>query len=211
MPTFAAEKMAAWTGGRWTRIPGGAVTGFTQDTRQLAAGQMFVAVKTDQRDGHDYLREAEMRGATAALVERANKSTAIPQLVVGEAVTAFQHIAREHRREFSGTVIGVSGSVGKTSTKDLLAVLLGGVGPVSDRPGQSKTGPASGAGRVLATEGNLNNHLGVPLTLTKLDPAIHEFAVIEAGISAPGEMAPLAAMIEPSHSVITLVAPAHLV
>ena len=192
MPTFAAEKLAAWTGGRWTRIPGGTVTGFTQDTRQLAAGQVFVAVKTDKRDGHDFLIEAEMRGATAALVERVIQSTTLPQLVVGDALAAFQHIAREHRREFPGKVIGVSGSVGKTSTKDLLGVLLG------------------GAPNVLTTEGNLNNHLGVPLTLTKLDPASHNFAVIEAGISAPGEMAPLAEMIGPDHSVITLVAPAHL-
>jgi UDP-N-acetylmuramoyl-tripeptide--D-alanyl-D-alanine ligase len=192
MPTFAADKMAAWTGGRWTRIPGGPVGGFTQDTRQLAAGQVFVALKTGRRDGHDFLAEAQQRGATAALVDREIPATTLPQLVVGDTLAAFQRIAREHRREFHGTVVGVSGSVGKTSTKDLLALLLG------------------GAPRVLATEGNLNNHLGVPLTLTRLDPAVHQAAVIEAGISAPGDMAPLARMIEPEHSVITLVAPAHL-
>ncbi|MDI1249057.1 MAG: UDP-N-acetylmuramoyl-tripeptide--D-alanyl-D-alanine ligase [Lacunisphaera sp.] len=184
--------MAAWTGGRWTRIPGGTVGGFTQDTRQLAAGQVFVALKTDKRDGHDFIAEAQQRGATAALVSREDRAVTLPQLVVGDTIEAFQRIAREHRREFHGTVVGVSGSVGKTSTKDLLALLLG------------------GAPRVLATEGNLNNHLGVPLTLTRLDPAVHQAAVIEAGISAPGDMAPLARMIEPEHSVITLVAPAHL-
>lgn len=192
MPTFAADKMAAWTGGRWTRIPGGVLGGFTQDTRQLAAGQVFVALRTDQRDGHDFLGEAQQRGATAALVSREVKEAPLPQLVVGDTLAAFQRIAREHRREFHGTVVGVSGSVGKTSTKDLLALLLG------------------GSPRVLATGGNLNNHLGVPLTLTRLDPALHQAAVIEAGISAPGDMAPLARMIEPEHSVITLVAPAHL-
>lgn len=192
MPTFAAEKMAAWTGGRWTRIPGGAVNGFAQDTRQLTAGQVFVALKTDRRDGHDFLGEAGQRGATAALVGREDKAVALPQLVVDDPLAAFQRIAREHRREFHGTVVGVSGSVGKTSTKDLLALLLG------------------GAGQVLKTEGNLNNHIGVPLTLTRLDPAVHRAAVIEAGISGPGEMQPLAGMIEPEHSVITLVAPAHL-
>ena len=206
MPTFAADKMAAWTGGRWTRIPGGPVGGFTQDTRQLAAGQVFVALKTGKRDGHDFLAEAQQRRATAALVDREIPAATLPQLVVGDTLAAFQRIAREHRREFHGTVVGVSGSVGKTSTKDLLALLLGGAGPVSDRPGQSETGPT----KILATEGNLNNHLGVPLTLTRLDPAVHQAAVIEAGISAPGDMAPLARMIEPEHSVITLVAPAHL-
>ena len=192
MPPFAADKMDAWTSGRWTRIPGGRLGGFTQDTRQLAAGQVFVAVRTDKRDGHDYLGEALKRGASAALVGREVNGTELPQLVVEDPLAAFQLIAREHRREFHGTVVGVTGSVGKTSTKDLLALLLG------------------GPDTVLATEGNLNNHLGVPLTLTRLDPAVHRAAVIEAGISAPGEMAPLAAMIEPDHSVVTLVGPAHL-
>ena len=185
--------MAAWTGGRWTRLPGADVRGFTQDTRQLAAaGQVFVALKTERRDGHDFLVEAQARGAVAALVGREVGDSTLPQLVVTDPLAAFQRIAREHRREFHGTVVGVTGSVGKTSTKDLLALLLGG------QPD------------VLATVGNLNNHLGVPLTLTKLDPAQHRAAVVEAGISGPGEMAPLTAMIEPDHAVVTLVAPAHI-
>jgi UDP-N-acetylmuramoyl-tripeptide--D-alanyl-D-alanine ligase len=192
MPTFAADKMAAWTGGRWTRLPGGLLAGFNQDTRQLAADQVFVAVRTEKRDGHDYLGEALKRGAAAALVGREVAGADLPQLVVADPLAAFQRIAREHRREFHGTVVGVTGSVGKTSTKDLLGLLLG--------------GPAT----VLATEGNLNNHLGVPLTLTRLDPAGHRAAVIEAGIGGPGEMAPLAEMIEPDHSIVTLVGPAHL-
>ncbi|MEY2877733.1 MAG: hypothetical protein RLZZ15_113, partial [Verrucomicrobiota bacterium] len=99
---------------------------------------------------------------------------------------------REHRRAFRGPVIGISGSAGKTSTKDLLAQLLGGA-------------PAG----VLATAGNLNNHLGVPLTLTQLDPATHRFAVIEAGIGGPGEMSTLSEMIAPDLAIITTVAPAH--
>lgn len=184
--------MAAWTGGRWSRLPGGPPAGFTQDTRLLAAGQVFVAVTTGRRDGHDFLAAAQARGATAALVSREVKASPLPQLVVADTLAAFQRIAREHRREFHGTVVAVSGSVGKTSTKDLLGLLLG------------------GAPRVLTTEANLNNHLGVPLTLTRLDPAVHEAAVIEAGISGRDEMTPLAEMIEPDHTVITLVAPAHL-
>ena len=158
----------------------------------LAAGQVFVALKTDKRDGHDFLNEAQTRGAAAALVDREISSMTLPQLVVGDVLAGFQRIAREHRREFPGTVVGVTGSVGKTSTKDLLALLLG------------------GAPKVLTTEGNLNNHLGVPLTLTRLDPAIHDYAVVEAGINTPGEMQGLAEMIEPDHAIVTLVAPAHL-
>lgn len=206
MPTFAAEKLATWTGGSWSPLPGTAITGFNQDTRALSAGQVFVALKTEKRDGHDFLGEARARGAAAALVGHAVRGEALPQLVVADPLTAFQRIGREHRREFHGTVVGVTGSVGKTSTKDLLALLLGGVGPVSDRPGQSQTGPT----RVLATAGNLNNYIGIPLTLTKLEPAVHNFAVIEAGINTPGEMAPLADMIEPDHAIVTLVGPAHL-
>lgn len=192
MPTFAAEKLATWTGGSWNRLPGGAMAGFNQDTRQLAAGQVFVALKTGKRDGHDFLSEAQTRGATAALVGRDVPDSGLPQLVVADPLAAFQRIAREHRREFHGPVVGVTGSVGKTSTKDLLALLLGG------HPD------------VLATEGNLNNHIGVPLTLTRLEPAAHRAAVVEAGISEPGEMAVLAGLIEPDHSVVTLIAPAHL-
>lgn len=207
MPTFAAEKLATWTGGNWSPFPGAgaALTGFNQDTRTLGAGQVFVALKTDKRDGHDFLGEARTKGAAGALVAHNVAGESLAQLVVTDPLAAFQRIAREHRREFHGTVVGVTGSVGKTSTKDLLALLLGGVGPVSDRPGQSQTGPT-----VLATEGNLNNYIGIPLTLTKLDPALHRFAVIEAGINTPGEMQGLADMVEPDHAIVTLVAPAHL-
>lgn len=193
MPLFPPALLAAWTGGRWTSAPTPPLAGFTIDTRQLRTGQIFVAIKTAKRDGHDFLAAAHAAGASAALVATPDENLALPQLVVADPLAAFQAIAREHRRQFRGPVIGISGSAGKTSTKNLLALLLG--------------GEADGA--VLATEGNLNNHLGVPLTLTRLDPATHRFAVIEAGISAPGEMAPLAAMIEPDVALITLVAPAH--
>ena len=192
MPTFAPDQLAAWTGGRWSARPAAPLTGFTMDTRQLRAGQVFVALRTEKRDGHEFLPAAQAAGASAALVATPNPALTLPQLVVADPLAAFQAIAREHRRTFPGPVIGISGSAGKTSTKNLLALLLGG----------------EGAG-VLATEGNLNNHLGVPLTLTQLDPARHKLAVIEAGISAPGEMKVLAGMIEPNVALITLVAAAH--
>lgn len=192
MPDFPAQLLAAWTGGRWARSPGGIITGFNQDTRALSGRQIFVALKTDRRDGHDFLHEAQARGAIAALVAREVATASLPQLVVDDPLTAFQRIAAAHRAQFAGRVVGVTGSAGKTSTKDLLAILLGG------SPG------------VLATEGNLNNHIGVPLTLTKLDPAVHAAAVIEAGINLPGEMQMLADMIQPDDAVVTMVGPAHL-
>lgn len=202
MPTFAADKLATWTGGTWSPFPATVITGFNQDTRALRAGEVFVALKTEKRDGHDFLAEAKARGAAAALVARIVAGETLPQLVVDDPLAAFHRVAREHRREFHGTVVGITGSVGKTSTKDLLAQLLG-------QPSEAlaKEGTIS---EVLATTGNLNNHIGVPLTLTRLDPALHRAAVIEAGINSPGEMLPLADMIEPDHAIVTLVAPAHL-
>jgi UDP-N-acetylmuramoyl-tripeptide--D-alanyl-D-alanine ligase len=192
MSRFEAQSLAAWTGGRWTAEPVPPLSGFNTDSRTLRPGEIFVALRTDRRDGHAFLAAAQAAGAGAAIVATPNVALALPQLVVADPLAALHAIARAHRRAFPGPVVGISGSAGKTSTKDLLALLLG--------------GEAAG---VLATEGNLNNHLGVPLTLTRLDPAVHKAAVIEAGISAPGEMAPLAAMIEPDVALITLVAPAH--
>ncbi len=172
--------------------PVASLSGFTIDSRAVRPGQVFVAIKTDKRDGHDFLAAARDAGASAAIVATPNITIALPQLVVTDPLVAFQAIAREHRRTFSGAVVGITGSAGKTSTKELLTLVLGGT-----------------AGGVLATEGNLNNHLGVPLTLTRIDPAMHKFAVIEAGVSAPGEMAPLANMIQPDVAVVTMVGPAH--
>jgi UDP-N-acetylmuramoyl-tripeptide--D-alanyl-D-alanine ligase len=190
-PEFFADKLAAWTDGRWTRRPASSPTGFSLDSRRLLAGQMFVALKTPQRDGHEFLAAAAAAGAGAALVSRPCLPAELPQLVVADPLASFQAIAGAHRREFPRPVVGITGSAGKTSTKNLLAALLGGPG-------------------TLATEGNLNNHLGVPLTLTRLDATAHRFAVVEAGISGPGEMGPLASMIAPDIAIVTLVAPAHL-
>lgn len=206
-------------------MPVSSLSGFNQDTRTLSAGQVFVALKTDKRDGHDFLAAATAQGAAAALVAREISDSALPQLVVADPLRAFQAIAAAYRRTFPGRVIGITGSAGKTSTKDLVTLLLGGVGPVSDRPasgralggssefsaseGRSETGPTSGS-NVFATQGNLNNFIGVPLTLTQLDPAAHAAAVIEAGINMPGEMRDLAGMIQPDHGIVTFVGPAHL-
>lgn len=173
-------------------MPVPSLCGFNQDTRTLSAGQVFVALKTDRRDGHDFLADAAAKGAAAALVAREIAGVPLPQLVVADPLAALQTIATRHRLAFPHPVVGITGSAGKTSTKDLLALLLG------------------GAPAVLATQGNLNNTLGVPLTLTQLDPAVHRAAVIEAGINMPGEMQQLADMIQPDHGIVTLVGPAHL-
>jgi UDP-N-acetylmuramoyl-tripeptide--D-alanyl-D-alanine ligase len=193
MPSFDPEILAAWTGGRWSAPPASAPTGFSVDSRRIGPGQVFVALRTGKRDGHDFLGAAAAAGASAAIVSRPVAGISLPQLVVPDPLAALQAIARGHRARFRGRVVGVTGSAGKTSTKEILAILLG--------------GEASG---VLATEGNLNNQIGVALTLCRLDLERHRYAVVEAGISAPGEMATLAAMIDPDIAIVTMVGPAHL-
>lgn len=163
--------------------------GWEIDSRKLQPGHIFVALQTPQRDGHEFLAAAAAAGASAALVSQPDTSVDLPQLVVDDTLTAFQTIARAHRREFAGRVVGITGSAGKTSTKNLLARMLG--------------------SRTWATPGNLNNHLGVPLSLLALDGTEHDFGVIEAGISGPDEMDVLAALIEPDAAIVTLVDHAH--
>ncbi|MFT3831217.1 MAG: UDP-N-acetylmuramoyl-tripeptide--D-alanyl-D-alanine ligase [Opitutaceae bacterium] len=192
MPLFPPDRLAAWTHGRWTALPAELIRGFNPDSRTVQPGQVFVALRTERRDGHDFLAAAAESGAVAALVGRPVAQTDLPQLAVSDPLAALQEIARLHRRAAGAKVIGVTGSAGKTSTKNLLARLLG-------EP------PA-----VLATEGNLNNFLGVPLTLARLEPGVTRTAVIEAGINMPGEMRGLAQTIQPDHAIVTLVAPAHL-
>ncbi|TAG31267.1 MAG: UDP-N-acetylmuramoyl-tripeptide--D-alanyl-D-alanine ligase [Verrucomicrobia bacterium] len=192
---FTPQFLATAASGRWTSEPSAnaPVSGFSVDTRHIQAGQCFVALRTARRDGHAFLADALAAGATAAIVVVADAAVDLPQLVVADPLAAFQSIAKAHRATFTGPVIGVTGSAGKTSTKELLALLL-----------------SASPGDVLATAGNLNNHLGVPLTLTRLDSAQHKLAVIEAGISAPSDMETLATMIRPDHAVVTLIGPAHL-
>ncbi|MBE2213890.1 MAG: UDP-N-acetylmuramoyl-tripeptide--D-alanyl-D-alanine ligase [Opitutaceae bacterium] len=192
MPVFDPKTLAADCGGVWHGFPLVPPTGFGMDTRTLAAGEIFVALTTGRRDGHDFLAEAAMRGASAALVSRHVSGSPLPQLLVDDTLQALQALARAHRARFAKPVVAVTGSAGKTSTKDLLAVLL------------------SSRHDVLATQGNLNNHIGVPLTLLRLDPAKHRAAVVEAGISGPGEMDVIASLIAPDVAVITMVGPAHL-
>jgi len=112
MPTFSPEFLARATGGVWTRRPERGLTGFTQDTRTLQPGDVFVALRTERRDGYAFLAEARAKGASAALVARASTEEPLPQLVVADPLLALQAAAREHRRRLRGPVIGISGSAG---------------------------------------------------------------------------------------------------
>ena len=191
--TFSPEVLAQATGGRWIDAPPGEISGVSTDTRAIAPGNLFVALRGERFDGHDFLPEAAARGARAAVVERAQGATPgpLPRLLVEDTLRALGAAARFHRRRFSIPVVGVTGSNGKTTTREMIAAILATMGPV------------------LRNEGNLNNEVGVPLTLFRLSGE-HRFAVIEMGMNHPGEIARLAAIAEPRVGVVTLAAPAHL-
>ena len=190
MPIFDPDTLAKWTSGDWKSSPESLMTGFGIDSRKLKTGDIFVAIKAD-RDGHDYLHEAKQNGAVAGLVNKVRLDIDLPQLLVKDSYKAFHDIASSHRHRFKGTVVGITGSCGKTSTKDALAILLG----------ENET---------LYTEGNFNNHLGVPLTLLRIDGKNHRKCVVEAGINEIGEMKILSKMISPDIVIVTLIAPSHL-
>jgi UDP-N-acetylmuramoyl-tripeptide--D-alanyl-D-alanine ligase len=169
-----------------------AFTGVSIDSRTISAGALFVAIRGPRFDGHDFLAEAVGRGARAALVDRGVESPAgLPVVRVADTTRALADLARHVRREAALPVVAVTGSVGKTTTKDMTAHLLATRGPV------------------LKTEGNLNNQYGLPLTLLRIAPE-HTAAVLELGMSAPGEIRALSALAEPDVATITRIAPVHL-
>lgn len=187
---WTSDEAVAATGGRATQ--GFEITGISIDTRTLQPGDLFVAL-ADVRDGHDFVTQALAKGAAAALVSRLPKGVteAAPLLIVNDVLPALERLGVAARARVTGKVIGVTGSVGKTSTKEMLRAIL------------------SQQGKTHAAEASYNNHWGVPLTLARM-PRDTEFAVLEIGMNHPGEIAPLARMARPDVAMITTVAPAHL-
>lgn len=190
--------MALWTSEDAARATGGqtttawAATGVSIDTRTLQPGDLFVALKAD-RDGHDFVAQALAKGAAAAMVTHRPGGVAdgAPLLVVDDVQHGLERLAIAARARTTAKVVGVTGSVGKTSTKEMLGAIL------------------SGQGRTHASVASYNNHWGVPLTLARM-PADTQFAVIEIGMNHPGEIAPLARMSRLDVAMITTVAAAHL-
>ncbi|HET9454737.1 MAG TPA: UDP-N-acetylmuramoyl-tripeptide--D-alanyl-D-alanine ligase [Gemmatimonadaceae bacterium] len=168
-------------------------TGIATDTRAIPPGSLFVALKGERFDAHEFLADAVAKGAAGLVVSRADIATppGVPVFVVDDTLQALGDLARFRRRAWGGRVIGVLGANGKTSTKELLRAALG-----------EKL-------QVHATEGNFNNLVGVPLTLFAL-PDRADVAVIEMGTNTPGEIARLRAIVEPDISVITSIAEEHL-
>ncbi|MBU8546568.1 MULTISPECIES: UDP-N-acetylmuramoyl-tripeptide--D-alanyl-D-alanine ligase [Roseomonadaceae] len=187
-----------WTSAELRAATGGtlgadvAVTGVSIDSRSVAAGDLFVALR-DARDGHGFVADALARGAAAALVDHVPAGVAAdaPLLLVAETLEGLRALGAAARARTDARVIGVTGSVGKTTTKEMLRALL------------------SPFGATHAAVASYNNHWGVPLTLARM-PRDACFAIIEMGMNHPGEIAPLAALATPHVAIITAIEAAHL-
>ncbi len=189
MTLWTAADAAAATGGQvsdnWS------ATGVSIDTRTLVPGDLFVALSA-ARDGHDFVAQALEAGASAALVSRVPEGVSPAKLlVVRDVLTGLEDLGRAARARTQARVVGITGSVGKTSTKEMLRDVL------------------TPQGRTHVAQASYNNHWGVPLTLARM-PAETEYAVIEIGMNHPGEIAPLAQMAQPHVIMITSIAAAHL-
>lgn len=171
--------------------PGLSIFGVTTDTRTIKPQELFIALVGENFDGHSFIEQAVDKGAIAVIINRQIESLAIPQFIVKDSLKAYQQIAQWWRDRFEIPVIGVTGSVGKTSTKELISAVL------------------STQGKVLKTEGNFNNEIGVPKTLLQIT-AEHSYAVIEMAMRGLGEIALLTDIARPTIGVITNVGTAHI-
>ena len=190
-PLWAAGEVAAATDGRpvgdWT------ATGVVIDSRVLEPGDLFVALAGPNHDGHDYVAKALDAGAAAAIIHKRPPGLApdAPVVEVADTFAALQALGRFGRLRSRARIAAITGSVGKTGTKEALRMAL------------------AGQGTAAATTGNLNNHLGVPLSLARL-PADADYGVLELGMNHAGEIGPLSRMTKPEVSIITTIAPVHL-
>jgi UDP-N-acetylmuramoyl-tripeptide--D-alanyl-D-alanine ligase len=187
------QQIAAWAGGRLSGAPGAMVRRVVTDSRAVQAGDLFVALKGERFDGHDFIGAVTEQGAAGCLVQSGcgERPPGLAAVEVGDTLAALQHLAAAWRRTLPVRVVGVTGSSGKTSTKDFTHAIL------------------SGRLAGWCTQGNLNNHIGVPLTL--LAGGVEDvFAVVELGMNHAGEIAPLAAMARPEVGIITNIGVAHI-
>jgi len=186
---WTAAELSAATGGLM-RLAFNA-TGVSIDTRTLRRGDLFVALAGENGDGHAFVDDALARGAAGVVVQGMGADDNRPLLVVPDTLVALWALGRAGRARFTGQMVAVTGSVGKTTTKEMLRTVLSAAGPTH------------------AAEASYNNHWGVPLTLARLPPDA-AFCVAEIGTNHPGEIGPLAALVRPHVAVVTSVAAAHI-
>lgn len=194
MPFFDPADLAGWCDGHWHGVRPDRVAGFCNDSRIIQPGQLYIAIRGDRLDGHDFVLGAQRRSACGALVEEtfaADKVGAWPLLVVRDTRRALIELARGHRARCKGEIVGITGSVGKTSVKEMAADILGHVG------------------HVARTKDNWNNDIGLPLSMLRMNPD-DRFGVFEVGMNHPGELAVLCELLQPRWGIITPIGPVHL-
>ncbi|PHS43519.1 MAG: UDP-N-acetylmuramoylalanyl-D-glutamyl-2, 6-diaminopimelate--D-alanyl-D-alanine ligase [Marinobacter sp.] len=193
MRPFALADAVNWLGGTVAvgDLDGLMFQGVSTDTRRIASGDVFVALRGENFDGHDYLAVAEKAGAVAAVVDKADLSLGFPQIQVSDTVDALAQLALANRNASTARFVAITGSSGKTTVREMVAAIL------------------SQVGNTLATEGNLNNHIGVPLTLFRLSPE-HQLGAIELGASGLGEIAHTVNIVRPEVVILTNAGQAHL-
>ncbi|NEJ72328.1 UDP-N-acetylmuramoylalanyl-D-glutamyl-2,6-diaminopimelate--D-alanyl-D-alanine ligase [Rhizobium phaseoli] len=188
------DMIAAMAGRPFGTLPEG-ITGISIDSRSIAPGEAFFAIKGDRVDGHDYASMAVANGASLLVVSEARLPAmgrlTVPMIVVEDVLAALGRLGLASRRRSKARIIAVTGSVGKTTTKEMLRHVL------------------SPSGKVHASVASFNNHWGVPLTLARM-PEDTDYGVFEVGMNHPGEIRPLVTMIRPDVAIVTTIAPAHL-
>ena len=191
MSAFRPGELSQWVSRMWENgMPGGMITGVSQDTRALEPGNLYVAIEGDHFDGHDFLRQAFEKGAAGALVNSRFEWSDGPVLRVQDTVKGLQDLARGYRKKWIGTVVGITGSVGKTTVKEMCSAVL------------------SKKGETHRTAGNFNNHIGLPLTMLQM-PQEARYGVFEIGMNQAGEIGRLAGLLQPKIGIITDVGSAH--
>ncbi len=191
MPEFHPDELAQWVSRPWKNgSPVAPITGISKDTRTLLPGDLYIALRGDHFNGHDFITAAFAKGAAGALVDGAAPDGAGPFLQVPDTLAGLQDLARGYRKKWTGSVVGITGSVGKTTVKEMCADIL------------------SINGETHRTAGNQNNHIGLPLTMLAM-PETAKHGVFEIGMNHPGEIGPLSDLLQPTVGIITDICNAH--
>ncbi|WP_417566037.1 UDP-N-acetylmuramoyl-tripeptide--D-alanyl-D-alanine ligase [Marinobacter sp.] len=193
MRAFSLAEAQSWLGAECVSDALASVmfAGVSTDTRTLEQGQLFVALRGENFDGHRFLQQARELGAVGLVVDVPDSEVSLPQLIVGDTLMALAQLAAGNRAESEARILAITGSSGKTTVKEMCSAILSQMGPT------------------LSTRGNLNNHIGVPLTLFGLSPE-HRYGVIELGASGLGEIAHTVALAKPEVAILTNAGQAHL-
>lgn len=194
MPNFDAREVAQWTGGKWCNGEPGAIAGVSTDSRTLGCGALFVALRGPLFDGHAFIGEAFARGAVGAVISE--DACALPRadrplLRVADTAQALRDMAANYRRSSRVAIVAVTGSVGKTTVKEMVADVL------------------ARRLKVARTRGNWNNEIGLPLSLLAMEPETR-VGIFELGMNHPGELASLCRMLQPDWGLVTTIGPVHL-